>query len=288
MSGLKDEEKNRYTTAFDGEYGFDDLWRIVEILRSENGCPWDKVQTHQSIRPDLIEETYEVVEGIDRDDPVILREELGDLLLQVVFHAQIERERNVFDINDVCNDICKKLVYRHPHVFGDVKADNEDEALQSWNSRKRASKHQETVTGTVEGVCSALPANLRAEKVCKRAAVSGIPINNPADCTERIIRGLKKLETDTEGIKENIEHNQQIIGEILLNFYNLCRILKIDAEKGLTDATNRFIMNFRASEDKLIEKAGGLSNKEMWNGLSEEEKQRVADLVFSGLDSDGQ
>lgn len=125
---------NGFTTSFDkygdfmvnfdfkDRYDINDLMHIIELLRSENGCPWDKVQTHESIRTDLIEETYEVCEGIDKNSPEMLREELGDLLLQIVFHAQIERENGTFDFDDVCNDICQKLVYRHPHVFGEVKA----------------------------------------------------------------------------------------------------------------------------------------------------------------------
>ena len=111
---------------FKDKYSIDDLRQIIEILRSENGCPWDKVQTHESIRTDLIEETYEVCEGIDKNSPEMLREELGDLLLQIVFHAQIERENGTFDFDDVCNDICQKLVYRHPHVFGEVKVDGSE------------------------------------------------------------------------------------------------------------------------------------------------------------------
>ena len=122
---------------FKDKYSIDDLRQIIEILRSENGCPWDKVQTHESIRTDLIEETYEVCEGIDKNSPEMLREELGDLLLQIVFHAQIERENGTFDFDDVCNDICQKLVYRHPHVFGEVKVDGSEEVLKNWDALKR-------------------------------------------------------------------------------------------------------------------------------------------------------
>ena len=131
---------------FKDKYSIDDLRQIIEILRSENGCPWDKVQTHESIRTDLIEETYEVCEGIDKNSPEMLREELGDLLLQIVFHAQIERENGTFDFDDVCNDICQKLVYRHPHVFGEVKVDGSEEVLKNWDALKRESKHQDTFT----------------------------------------------------------------------------------------------------------------------------------------------
>ena len=130
---------------FKDKYSIDDLRQIIEILRSENGCPWDKVQTHESIRTDLIEETYEVCEGIDKNSPEMLREELGDLLLQIVFHAQIERENGTFDFDDVCNDICQKLVYRHPHVFGEVKVDGSEEVLKNWDALKRESKPQDTL-----------------------------------------------------------------------------------------------------------------------------------------------
>jgi len=114
-------------------YTFDDLVDVVVVLRSEQGCPWDKEQTHKSIRNDFIEETYEVIEAIDTEDPVLLREELGDVLLQVVFHARIEEQEGRFDINDVANDICVKLIHRHPHVFGDVCADTSEQVLENWD-----------------------------------------------------------------------------------------------------------------------------------------------------------
>ena len=155
---------------FKDKYDINDLRKIIEILRSENGCPWDKVQTHESIRTDLIEETYEVCEGIDKNSPEMLREELGDLLLQIVFHAQIERENGTFDFDDVCNDICQKLVYRHPHVFGEVKVDGSEEVLKNWDALKRESKHQDTFTETLESVPNTFPALLRVENHCNRAS----------------------------------------------------------------------------------------------------------------------
>ena len=122
-------EKKKYLLEKDN-YDIDDLVTVVEVLRSEEGCPWDREQTHKSIRKDFIEETYEVIEAIDTEDPVLLREELGDVLLQVVFHTEIEKENGVFDIKDVANDICVKLIHRHPHVFGDVIAETSDKVLQ--------------------------------------------------------------------------------------------------------------------------------------------------------------
>ena len=272
---------------FKNRYDIDDLLAIVKILRSENGCPWDKVQTHESIRTDLIEECYEVCEGIDRNSPEILREELGDLLMQVVFHAQIETEKNHFDFDDVCNDICQKLIYRHPHVFGEVKADTEDEVLKNWDALKKASKKQETYTETLESVPKTFPALLRGEKVCKRAARAGLPINNAEDCINKIQAALGELSrrisqqgsSDKGELDEDFAQNQQILGEILLGFCNLNRILKNDGEKALTYSTNRFIISFRAVENEIIKQGDSLDK------LSSEELNQVAYKVISGMQS---
>lgn len=260
---------------FKERYDIDDLLQIMKILRSENGCPWDKVQTHESIRTDLIEEAYEVCEGIDANSPEMLREELGDLLMQVVFHSQIETEQGNFDFGDVCSDICQKLIYRHPHVFGTVKADTEDEVLKNWDALKKKSKHQETSTETLESVPKTFPALLRGEKVCKRAARAGLPIDSAEDCIMRIKEGLDAL--DCNDNSQNIAQNQQILGNILLSFCNLDRILKTDGEKALTYSTNRFIMGFRVIENEAVQNGGSLDK------LSDEDLKRLADKVFSGL-----
>ena len=272
---------------FKSRYDINDLLSIMKILRSEKGCPWDKVQTHESIRTDLIEECYEVCEGIDRNSPEILREELGDLLMQVVFHAQIETEKKHFDFDDVCNDICQKLIYRHPHVFGEVKADTEDEVLKNWDALKKASKKQETYTETLESVPKTFPALLRDEKVCKRAARAGLPINNAEDCINKIQAALGELSrrisqqgsSDKGELDEDFAQNQQILGEILLGFCNLNRILKNDGEKALTYSTNRFIISFRAVENEIIKQGDSLDN------LSSEELNQVAYKVISGMQS---
>jgi len=242
----------------------------MKILRSENGCPWDKVQTHESIRTDLIEETYEVCEGIDCNSPEMLREELGDLLMQVVFHAEIEDEAGNFDFSDVCSDICQKLVYRHPHVFGNVTAETEDEVLKNWDALKKAGKHQETFTETLRSVPKTFPALLRGEKVCRRAERAGLPINDAKDCIKRIKDGLDILSESSD----DVAHNQQILGQLLMNFCNLDRIYKTDGEKSLTYSTNRFIMDFGAFESEALEKAGSLDK------LSEAELQKAAENLF--------
>lgn len=261
--------------TFKEKYDINDLLEIIKILRSENGCPWDKVQTHESIRTDLIEEAYEVCEGIDMNSPEMLREELGDLLLQIAFHAQIETEQGNFNFDDVCNDICQKLVYRHPHVFGEVKVNDSDDVLKNWDALKKESKHQDTFTATLESVPKTFPALLRGEKVCKRAARAGLPISDARACADNIRSGLDRLQAD--GFDSVNSQNQQILGNMLLSFCNLDRILKTDGEKALTYSTNQFIIKFRALENEVL--ATGKTMDE----LSDEELSEMAEKVFSGL-----
>ena len=149
------ERKAHYTVA--------DLCRIMQLLRSENGCPWDRVQTHESIRKNLIEETYEAVEAIDCKNSDMLKEELGDVLLQVVFHAQMEAEEGRFTFDDVADGICQKLIVRHPHIFSDTKADSADEVLDNWNRIKQETKGQKTATETLNAVPRQLPALIRSD-----------------------------------------------------------------------------------------------------------------------------
>lgn len=259
---------------FKDRYDIADLRHIIELLRSENGCPWDKVQTHESIRTDLIEETYEVCEGIDKNSPEMLREELGDLLLQIVFHAQIERENGTFDFDDVCNDICQKLVYRHPHVFGEVKAEDTDTVLKNWDALKKESKHQESYTETLESVPKTFPALLRGEKLCKRASRAGLPVDDPAECAAAIRSGLDRLEEN--GFDKVNSQNQQTLGDLLLQICNLDRILKVDGEKALTYASNQFIINFSHAENSVSEKGKKLDE------LSPGELAEIKKSVFSG------
>ena len=264
---------------FKEKYDINDLLAIIKILRSENGCPWDKVQTHESIRIDLIEEAYEVCEGIDCNSPEMLREELGDLLLQIAFHSAIETELSNFTFDDVCNDICQKLIYRHPHVFGEVKVNDCDDVLKNWDALKKESKKQETFADTLESVPKTFPALLRGEKVCKRAARAGLPINSAKEFADRIRAGLDRLEANNFD-SDNVQ-NQHLLGDLLLSFCNLDRILKVDGEKALTYSTNNFIILFRTLEKELLNKKAdcGASDK-----LSDEELQGMAEKVFGGHD----
>ena len=154
-------------------YDINDLRDIMSILRSPQGCPWDREQTHKSIRSNFIEETYEAVEAIDTDDLDLLKEELGDVLLQVALHAEIESEQGTFDINDVCDGICKKLIIRHPHVFGDVNADTTEQVLKNWDAIKMKTKSQKTQTQAILSVSKALPSLMRSTKIQQKAAKVG-------------------------------------------------------------------------------------------------------------------
>lgn len=233
--------------VFKDNYNIDDLIEIVSILRSENGCPWDKVQTHESIRKDFIEEVYEVIEAIDLKDTNLLKEELGDVLLNTVFHAQIETENKNFTFDDVCNDICQKMIIRHPHVFGNVSADTTEKVLSNWDKIKMDTKGQTTYTETLESVAKSLPALMRAEKVGKRASKVNLDFANTEDTLKSVQSELDEL---TQAINTNNQDDiYEEFGDLLFSCTNLARKLGIDSERALFDATNKFINRFSKVED---------------------------------------
>lgn len=174
-------------------YNFNDLVEIVKILRAPDGCPWDREQTHKSIRSNFIEETYEAVEAIDTDDLDLLKEELGDVLLQVALHAEIESEQGTFDINDVCDGICKKLIIRHPHVFGDVNADTTEQVLKNWDAIKMKTKSQKTQTQAILSVSKALPSLMRSTKIQQKAAKVGFDWENVNGALDKLLKNVKSL-----------------------------------------------------------------------------------------------
>ena len=234
---------------FKERYNIDDFVNIVSILRSENGCPWDKVQTHESIRKDFIEEVYEVIEAIDLKDTSLLKEELGDVLLNTVFHAQIETENNNFNFDDVCNDICQKMIVRHPHVFGDVSANTTDQVLNNWDKIKMNTKGQTTYTETLDSVAKSLPALMRAEKVGKRASKANMDFQSVQDA-------LQSVKDETIELQQAIDSNSsqdvyEEFGDLLFSCVNLARKLGIDSERSLVDATNKFIDRFSKTEQLI-------------------------------------
>lgn len=236
-------------------YDIDDLLAIMKILRGENGCAWDREQDHRSIRMNVLEEAYEVMEAIDSDNSALLKEELGDLLLQVVFHAEMEDEKNSFDFNGVCDGICKKLIYRHPHVFGSIHVENSEEVLKNWDSLKSKSKGEETASERLESVPKLLPALMRGDKVSKRAANAGFGGITVDTALSNLKKAAEELERSVNLSKnDNIEDN---LGKVLFACCNLSSILKKDSEKSLTTTINRFIMHFREMEANAAEQ--GLS-----------------------------
>ncbi|MGN0657398.1 MAG: nucleoside triphosphate pyrophosphohydrolase [Ruminiclostridium sp.] len=235
------------------KYDISDLLEIMKELRSDHGCMWDREQDHKSIRMNVLEEAYEVMEAIDSENSDLLKEELGDLLLQVVFHAELENEQGVFDFSDVCDGICKKLVYRHPHVFGDVKVNSSDDVLKNWDALKSKSKNEEKASDRLKSVPKLLPALMRGEKVGKRAANAGMDFGTTEEVIERLKSEITELENAlSEANEAKIEEE---LGDILFSCTNLSRFLKKDSEKALTFAINKFIIRFSGVET-LIEKEG--------------------------------
>ena len=219
------------------KYNFEDLCLIMEILRGEGGCPWDAEQTHESIRKNFIEETYEVLEAIDNKDPILLREELGDVLLQVVFHTQMENEAGNFNIDDVANDVCAKLVHRHPHIFGDVVASTADEVLSNWESIKNVEKSRETMYDKLSSVPPMTPALMRASKVAKKSGEFKEKSNDDI---------ILEIESYLDKIKNNDEKiSSENMGEILFLLGALSSKSDIDAEESLFKKTNSFIEKYK-------------------------------------------
>lgn len=215
-------------------YDFEDLKAVMRILRSEDGCPWDREQDHHSIRVGLIEETYEVVEAIDREDPSLLREELGDLLFQILFHAQIEQEKNAFNVQDVINDITKKMIHRHPHVFGSVTVENSDEVLSNWEMIKTEEKQRNTLVEKLQAIPPMMPALMRASKVGKKLGqAEGKSQEALLDHVEAQLQEMRSNPTDG--------HEKERIGAILMAVTDLSRSLNIDAEHALAQYTDRVI-----------------------------------------------
>lgn len=228
-------------------FDINDLADIVVILRSENGCPWDKVQTHKTIKKDFLEEVYEVMEAIDCDSPEMMREELGDVLLQVVFHTVIETENNNFGLNEVITDICKKLIIRHPHVFGNVEADNVETVLKNWDTIKKETKGQETYTDTLNSVPKNFPALMRAQKLSKRAARAGLEHDKAYDL-KALENAVKALESCPDSDKNEAAKR---LGEIMFTCAALARKFDLDAEEVLTDTNNCFINKFEKTENAV-------------------------------------
>lgn len=255
------------------QYTINDLIGIVRTLRGENGCPWDRVQTHESLKKGMIEEAYEAIDALDAGDDRMFANELGDVLLQVVFHAVLAQERDAFDFDTVLNEICTKLIQRHTHVFGKDKAVSAEEALGTWEANKKKEKGQATYTETLMDVPASLPALMRAEKVQKKAAAVGFDWPEAAGAAEKIREEAQELlEAMQSGGQKAIEEEY---GDLLFSVVNLGRFLKVTPELSMTAATNKFIRRFARMEEEANAMgkdfgAMDLSEKdEIWNKIKQ-------------------
>ena len=230
------------------KYGFADLVEIMALLRSGDGCPWDREQDHESLKKYLIEETYEVLEAIDSGDSGKICEELGDVLLQVVFHAQIAGEAGTFDINDVADGICRKMISRHTHVFGNDRAETPEQVLSNWEAIKRKEKGEpeNIYTEGMKSVPQHLPALMRGYKVQQKAAEAGFDWDDTADVIAKVEEEIAELREAYEGGQINKIRDE--LGDLLFSVINLSRFLGIYPETALTGTTAKFIKRFEFIE----------------------------------------
>jgi len=235
------------------KYNFDDLVEIMALLRSEKGCPWDKEQNHESLKKYLLEETYEVLDAIDKKNKDMLCEELGDVLLQVVFHSQIAKEEGWFSIDDVITAICKKIISRHTHVFGNETAKNADEVVKNWENIKKIEKGIETQTEVLKAIPQNLPALTRSCKVQQKAAQVGFDWNNVDDVFKKVYEEIEELkEAYQSNDKEKINEE---VGDSFFALVNLARFLNVEPELALTNTIRKFIERFEYIEKGSL-KAG--------------------------------
>ncbi|HNY00039.1 MAG TPA: MazG family protein [Oscillospiraceae bacterium] len=227
-------------TDFDCEryHDINDYIRLIAILRAPDGCPWDRAQTHRSIRRNCLEEAYEVCEAIDEDDPDHLKEELGDLLMQIIFHAGIEADAGRFDFNDICDASCRKLINRHPHVFGDREANRGAEAAEVWEKAKRAEHGQASTADAIDGVARTLPSLWRAQKMLKKAAAAEtVPADDLAQCASAF--------ADAQA-----EDAERLFGKLILSAAAAAAKKGIDAETAAQRGCDAFAADYRETEEK--------------------------------------
>lgn len=249
----------------------EELIEVIRKLRAPDGCPWDRKQTHESLRPNMLEEAYEAVDAIDDNDMIHLREELGDVLLQVLLHSQIASENNEFNIDDVAKELKDKLIHRHPHVFGDIKIDNADEVLAVWEKRKAEEKsHRKSA---MDGISRSQSALISAQKISKKAVKTGFEWPNEESLYECIMSEFNEFK---EAVQEGDKiHMEEEFGDILFATVNLARWNKIDAEQALLKANKKFEKRFRKMEE-LAEKPLNDYSFEEFDALWKQAKKAIA------------
>lgn len=269
-------KEGKYMSNVTGQssYPLDPLVQIMKELRGPEGCPWDKEQTHESLKRYLIEETYEVIEAIELADMNKLREELGDLLLQIVFHAELASEKSAFDMNDVVEAIAHKMRTRHPHVFGHEKVDSAAQVLVNWENIKDKEKAEAGERKTLMDVPRGLPALLRAEKIQARASRVGFDWPDVQGAWEKVKEEQAELlEALESGQAEKIEDE---FGDLLFALVNVARFLRVDPEEALTKTIDKFIHRFQGMEEIATRRGLDLHqlNLEQLDNLWEEVKSK--------------
>lgn len=217
-------------------YSFDDLCLLVSVLRSENGCPWDREQTNKSIRNCMIDETYEFIEGLDNDDDKLMCEELGDVLFQIIFHSDIKSDDNTFAIGDVIDGICKKMILRHPHVFGNTSVENSSEVLVNWENIKNHEKKRKTPYEQLDSVSKSLPSLMRSQKLQAKAEKTGLVDKSIFESE------ISKVETALSNLK--ISKNKEDVGKLLFAVCGVSKSLDVEAEETLYIENENFLSKF--------------------------------------------
>lgn len=260
-------------------YNMEDLLRLITVLRSPGGCPWDMKQTHESIKKNFIEETYEVIEAINKKDAASLREELGDVLLQVLLHCEMEREKDTFDFNDVVNELCQKLVVRHPHVFGDKSAADSAEALERWDEIKLKTKGMKKQSESMLKVPREFPALMRAQKVQQKAAKAGFDWSSSDGAFQKLLEEINELKNALS--EKDKAHIDEEFGDVLFSCVNVSRFIGADSEEALTAATDKFIGRYLIVEKLAEERGIDMKNSsiDVLDSLWDEAKIKFADMA---------
>lgn len=272
----KNQEHIKQNTQSVGEL-FEQLVQVMATLRGPKGCPWDKVQTHESIKRNTIEEAYEVASAIEENNYEKLKEELGDLLLQVVFHAQMAGEANRFDIADVVQTLVRKLIERHPHVFGDKRVETPEQALNQWESIKA---DERTQSGSLmDGLAWSLPSLMLAHHAQKRASQVGFDWDDPIKALQKLKEEAEEFERVLSIDPNNKQRLEEEIGDLLFAAVNVARLTGIDAEMALRRSVRKFVERFKALEETAKRKGKNLTEMslpemdEIWESVKAIEKE---------------
>ena len=234
------------------------LIKITDILMGEDGCPWDKVQTRESLKPYLVEETYEVLDALDANDPEKIKDELGDLLYQILFHSKISSLKGEFNFRDVINNLSEKMVRRHPHVFKEGELNTPDQVVKQWEEIKRNEKNQANQKSILDNIPKNLPSLLRAQKLQKKAAKEGFDWDQINDVFDKLDEEIAEFKEAV--LKKKSADIQSEIGDIIFVITNIAKCYKIDAEEALRSTNNKFIKRFQYIEQKI--KAKGKTLKD--------------------------